>query len=42
LSSPSVLPSSSLRFQTRLPSEEPVSCEQSLDAAIVSRSAFSL
>lgn len=41
-SSPSVLPSSSLRFQTQLPSEEPVSNEQSLDEAIVSRSASSL
>jgi hypothetical protein len=41
-SSPSVLPSSSLRFQTQLSSEEPVSSEQSLDEAIVSRSASSL
>ena len=41
-SSPSVLPSSSLRFQTQLPSEEPISSEQALDEAIVSRSASSL
>jgi hypothetical protein len=41
-SSPSVLPSSSLRFQTQLPSEEPVSSEQALDEAVNSRSALPL
>jgi hypothetical protein len=41
-SSPSFLPSSSLRFQTQLQAEEPVSSEQSSDEAVISRSAIPL
>jgi hypothetical protein len=41
-SSPPLPPSSSLRFQTQLPAEDPVSSEQALDEAVISRSALPL